>query len=582
MTKFRYPGVKPFEKKDQKIFFGRDEDIDDLYNLIMLEKLVVLFGKSGYGKSSLLNAGILPRFLEGEDGIPNILPIIIRLGVFFSDKSISPLEKLSLRLKEEAPFNSAGDFLKDHPSLWAQFKRRYGKENGKFLLIFDQFEEFFTYPIEQQNQFKEELAQLLYTGIPQNIRDNLDNYQKEQRQYLSKKIDVKVLFAIRSDRISYLDGLKDRLPSILYKRYELKGLTYSQAKAAIINPALLQNNTDDEFNSPMFSFDSNAIEFIIGELTKGSSPNQESIEAFQLQILCQYIEGEVISGRIKKSNNSAFPIVSVKDLPNIANIYEAYYHTQLDKLSSTEREATHELIEYGLIYEDEQSGESRRLSMDADALIQRFSKDGASHKLLEKLENTFLLRREPNSLGRYNYEICHDTLIVPILKSKREREIEKKRLAEEKKAKEEEQKQRAIEETERRKEAERLQRVAERGRKRATAFSIISFFLFILFLMVTTIAFYQSKKLRLAMDNILVERAEKNELNFEVLSQRAIIILDAGGCPIEIVEEMEGIIRDTRQLSNVKKIHIRMEGRDTIWLSNLKKIQNRMDQLHCN
>ena len=57
----RYPGVKPFATTEQELFFGRDRDIEDLWNLLWLSKLVVLFGKSGYGKSSLINAGILPE-----------------------------------------------------------------------------------------------------------------------------------------------------------------------------------------------------------------------------------------------------------------------------------------------------------------------------------------------------------------------------------------------------------------------------------------------------------------------------------------------------------------------------------------
>ncbi len=56
---YRYPGVQPFKTNESDIFFGRDDDKTKLYNLLMLEKLVVLFGKSGHGKSSLINAGII-------------------------------------------------------------------------------------------------------------------------------------------------------------------------------------------------------------------------------------------------------------------------------------------------------------------------------------------------------------------------------------------------------------------------------------------------------------------------------------------------------------------------------------------
>src|SRR5688572_5201164 len=60
----RYPGVRPFEGADADLFFGRDRDKADLLGLIAIEKLIVLFGKSGYGKSSLLNAAIIPALKQ--------------------------------------------------------------------------------------------------------------------------------------------------------------------------------------------------------------------------------------------------------------------------------------------------------------------------------------------------------------------------------------------------------------------------------------------------------------------------------------------------------------------------------------
>ena len=56
----RYPGVRPFETEDKDLFFGRGRDINDLSDLIALERLVVLFGKSGYGKIPALMRELLP------------------------------------------------------------------------------------------------------------------------------------------------------------------------------------------------------------------------------------------------------------------------------------------------------------------------------------------------------------------------------------------------------------------------------------------------------------------------------------------------------------------------------------------
>ena len=62
----RYPGLKPFERSQQAVFHGREEDVQRLGNLILRERLVVLFAKSGIGKTSLLQAGVAPE-LERQD-----------------------------------------------------------------------------------------------------------------------------------------------------------------------------------------------------------------------------------------------------------------------------------------------------------------------------------------------------------------------------------------------------------------------------------------------------------------------------------------------------------------------------------
>lgn len=68
----RYPGLRPFERSQQAVFHGRQEDVQRLSNLILRERLVVLFAKSGIGKTSLLQAGVAPE-LERHDYVPIML-----------------------------------------------------------------------------------------------------------------------------------------------------------------------------------------------------------------------------------------------------------------------------------------------------------------------------------------------------------------------------------------------------------------------------------------------------------------------------------------------------------------------------
>jgi len=67
-----WPGLASFREQDEHFFKGRGPDIEKLYSLVNRERLTVLFGVSGLGKSSLLQAGLFPRLR-----VENMLPVLI-------------------------------------------------------------------------------------------------------------------------------------------------------------------------------------------------------------------------------------------------------------------------------------------------------------------------------------------------------------------------------------------------------------------------------------------------------------------------------------------------------------------------
>ena len=505
MSERRYPGVKPFEKTDRDRFFGRTRDVRDLYGMIQMEKLVVLFGKSGYGKSSLLNAGVLPKFTEERPGSGRqYQPIVVRLGAFDKAKQ-PPVEEVIARMGEQIKVAKEDQeqvdkqtaFLdklradSNYPeTLWMHFKKcQHGKQR-QFLLVFDQFEEFSSYPLTHQERFINELAELLYTDIPQALFDHFDELQDDEQVFLSEPLDIKAVFAIRSDRMHLLDRLKDKLPAILHKRYELKAMDREQAREAIAKPAMLEG----DFLSQRFEYEPDSMVTILDKLSRTEATSdvdgeevvqlttQTGIEAFQLQILCQYFEDQVMDGLITDHSGDNIPDVRAEDLPDLSTIYETYYRRRLQDLPEKMRYAARLLIENGLLAVDQKSGEARRMSTDGFALVAQMAEHGATQELLGELEKTYLIRREVSSTGGFNYEISHDTLIAPILNSKRQREEaeEKAEAARKAKAEREEAEKRAKEaeakvaaEAARRKEAEKLQKEAEAGRRRANIFSLL-------------------------------------------------------------------------------------------------------------
>ena len=73
----RYPGAPPFggDELSRKLFHGRGREARELADLVLAQRLVVVYAMSGMGKSSLLSAG-LQELLWAE----NVLPVRSRLN----------------------------------------------------------------------------------------------------------------------------------------------------------------------------------------------------------------------------------------------------------------------------------------------------------------------------------------------------------------------------------------------------------------------------------------------------------------------------------------------------------------------
>jgi hypothetical protein len=282
----RYPGPYSFEDtpQDRCIFFGRNPEIELLSQQIVAARLLVLFGKSGLGKTSLLQAGIFPR-LRHE----GLLPIPVRLA------SAAPLMALIADAARSVSEKFAIDYTPgEMASLWEFFKTAMFWSGDTLMipvLVFDQCEEIFTLnEASFREVFSREVGTLVSGNPPQQLRARVTTGAQEER-LSDTPPRVKIVLSLREEYLGALQELSRGIPGLFQERFRLLPLLEAQAREAIQRPAQLGTTSLGAhevaaFHTLPFEYDAEALREMVAFL-KGRS---ETIEPFQLQLLCQHIE----------------------------------------------------------------------------------------------------------------------------------------------------------------------------------------------------------------------------------------------------------------------------------------------------
>ena len=329
----RYPGLRPFDSEEQQHFFGRDDEIEAVCRLLDLDNLTILHSPSGMGKSSLINAGILPALSKIRNWEIPYHIVTIRFTNYDPElarirREKQGLEKLDAELIKD-PIDRFIDAClgKEHqweevvplpkPSLWLSAKKMLVDQAVhplRIVFILDQFEELFSYPEARVQEFAQQLGEIYHQITPESVRKGLERKQiieaaqnDRERKLPSPKVaqllarleeplDVKILISMRSDKLHYLERLKAYLPEMLLNSYELRSFDIDQAKKAIAQPAILDG---EDYISPVFTISDEILDELIGFLQDKLT---RRIDPSQLQIVCQHIERRIIERerKIKK------------------------------------------------------------------------------------------------------------------------------------------------------------------------------------------------------------------------------------------------------------------------------------------
>lgn len=351
-----YKGLYEYEIYDADIFFGRTQAIESILRDLKLGRLTVLQSESGAGKTSLIQAGILPHLIQF-----GVLPIYLRRPyektateclkqVFVPDANQAPII-YSLRLKA---------FLYELLEI-------IGKK-CQILVLIDQFEEFFSVVnTDKQEKFVDELAECLD----------------------DPGLNVHWLISLRTEYMGQLGKFQPRIHNPFGNSFLLNRLSRSESEEIIRKPA-------ERFG---IQFEDGLLDEILDDLGK------EKIAPPQLQLVCTALcEG-------LEENQKLLTRASYQAKGGAKGILNGYLENVLRQLPAAERTTAKQILELLVTFSQQRALRTHTeiISELANLHVQPQNTDAVLGRLIDSR-----VLRVSETETEQAYELAHDYLLNEI------------------------------------------------------------------------------------------------------------------------------------------------------------------------
>ncbi len=390
-----------YNKEDTSLFFGRDEEINALYQMVFQSNLLMIYGASGTGKTSLIQCGLAGRF-QSHDW----LALFIRRGNNLNnsfDRAIadaggagaSGADDIDLsELFDDEPGTVA--ITKPLSAIAKSFKAIYLDSFRPIYLIFDQFEELFILGTkEEQAKFIDTVREILMVEQP-----------------------VKIIFSIREEYLGYLGDFEKAIPELMRKKLRVEPMNIDKVNQVIKGVTQLKGS-----NISLKNGEEKAITEAIFDKIKGSDKTL-TIQLPYLQVFLDKLYLHTTNDETRQAD-AVFSLDTIKQMGDIGDVLLDFLEEQVKaiskNLSTQSKPVTTDDIWSVLSPFATLEGTKEPISMTE--LIARLA--GKDKKLVTDtvvaFVNSRILRRSDEG---DIYELAHDTLAKKIAAKRSEDEIE--------------------------------------------------------------------------------------------------------------------------------------------------------------
>ena len=204
-TAFKFLESYQNTEEDRANFYGRDQEISILYDKVYESNLLLFYGASGTGKTSLVNCGLGKKFSPSD-----WLPIFIRRGNNILESLDNAVHKHFRTPAPRLEFDEDGQLMP--VPITKKIKRLYLNYYKPIFLVFDQFEELFIFGDDkEQEQFYNKILEIL-----------------------NSTLQCRIILVMREEFLAQLSDFEKRLPSLFDNRFRLEPMTDANLKRVIV------------------------------------------------------------------------------------------------------------------------------------------------------------------------------------------------------------------------------------------------------------------------------------------------------------------------------------------------------------
>jgi WD40 repeat protein len=375
-----FVGPRPFLPGEP--LFGRDREVFELRNLLVAERIVVLYSPSGAGKTSLVQAGLIPKMTESDF---HVLPLIrVNQPPVSGDGSGANryLESAIRSLEEGVPGGEDHASADRNPLQLGEYlsqRPRPPDAPGADLLIFDQFEEILT------------LDPTDYEAKTEFFRQVGDALRSEDRW---------ALFTLREDHLAGFDRFRPLIPTRLATSFRLEFLSREAAALAIRKTADVGGVGFTEEAAEQLVRDLSLVRVQQPDGSSKETPGVE-IEPVQLQVVCHRLWNQLPPAA------DQIDLTMVEQYGKVSDALGAFYADTVAAVATQTGVPERDIrawIDENLI---------TKQGIRAQVLQEPGQSAGLDDEAITALIDAHLVRAETRRGARW-LELAHDRLIAPV------------------------------------------------------------------------------------------------------------------------------------------------------------------------